>query len=638
MNVQESNKIIGDFARKLSERKFLGEEYIVYVFSLTTDKEVKNCFMRLEDCRATRKFDESNGYPIPCEEGYSLNVTFKNYQRYKYSRGGNICPFRSIVKDHRDKDGTAFIRDNNYHYWKDKHVYFCGYQVERKHLVIFLVFDFDPDQASGDKDKSASQKAERELIFIDLNPILRRVEDTYHKKAIFNKDYLSVLQDKIDNNLFRPVNDSIKEIKVDYEHTPYLQRIYYGFLIDNFSIYKQLSPLHQEKLLMLAREFEEKEKNLFIIPRYRDHFWHQLNVYLLGIAIISILNNSLKRDLVADFNRSYIPAKDQEYSTINDACVIWFIASMFHDISYPVEKSGQWLDAFSHNYLYTPRFGVPYLKASIDILNVIPDIDYSSCIDDLAQFHRELNFENNDNHEINYKGIVDNATVYKGCKIRNEILYQIIKYRDHGILSATMLLHRFREEKKFFRFLFPAAAAISIHKFLWTDRDLLKKPCPKCREINCENCRKWNAAYDDFFEKWAKRGQNNLTLDDIKNLRYISYENDPVSFLLILCDLLHDWGRHNSEDLGQAYELYFNLFQLEGIDYDDKKITFNIKIETPSDPDSAEMIDNYWEYKRQEIVKIFSRLRFIKNHDIVIKLFSQIKRPIEFSMNNFSRQ
>ena len=100
--------------------------------------------------------------------------------------------------------------------------------------------------------------------------------------------------------------------------------------------------------MSLAKEFEKKQKNLFIIPFYRDHFLHQSNVYLLGITIISILERKFKNNIVEDFNRSYYPVDGQKYQYRHDACAIWFLASMFHDISYPVEKSGQWLDAFSH--------------------------------------------------------------------------------------------------------------------------------------------------------------------------------------------------------------------------------------------------------------------------------------------------
>jgi hypothetical protein len=543
MNVQESKQIIDDFAQKLAERQFLGEEYIVYIFSLS--ENIENCFISLEAFRATMNFDESNGYPIPCSEGDSLKlkVTFKSYQRYKYSRGGNRCPFDSIVKDHRNKGGKTFIRDNSkkYRYWKDKHVYFCGYQFEGKHLVIVLVFDFDPDQPSGDKEKRSDQKAEKELISIYLNPILRRVEDTYHKKCIFNEDYLRVLQDKIDNKLFKPVNDSIKDLNIDYEHTHYLQRIYYDFLIENFSIYNQLSPLHQEKLLILAREFEKNQKNLFRIRNYRDHFLHQFNVYIIGIAVISIINSELKNDIVEDFNLSYSPISRQVYKEANDVSLMWFLTSMFHDIAYPVEKCGAWLDSFFQEYIYRKGDNSTIVETDINISNMIYDVEYNSCIEELAEYHRKLNFRT---RKINYKNITEESNVNKGCEVRSQILDQTIRRRDHGILSAIMILHKFRREKKIFRFLFPAAAAISIHNFMWIDKNFLKDPCNSCPGLECEKCNKWNEAYDKYFEDWIERNKNISNRDQVEELRYISYKKNPLGFLLFLCDLLQDWGRH----------------------------------------------------------------------------------------------
>jgi hypothetical protein len=90
--------------------------------------------------------------------------------------------------------------------------------------------------------------------------------------------------------------------------------------------------------------------------------------------------------------------------------------------------------------------------------------------------------------------------------------------------------------------------------------------------------------------------------------------------------------------LGKASKIDYNPCQLAGIEYDENKITFDIEIKTPSDPDSKKMLDEFLKYKKQENVKIFSRLQFIDSHDIVIRLHSNLMNPIEFSLNYFSRQ
>jgi hypothetical protein len=175
---------------------------------------------------------------------------------------------------------------------------------------------------------------------------------------------------------------------------------------------------------------------------------------------------------------------------------------------------------------------------------------------------------------------------------------------------------------------------------MWIDKNFLEDPCNSCLdpEPECEKCNKWNEAYDKYFEDWIERNRNISNRDQVKELRYISYKKDPLGFLLLLCDLLQDWGRHDFKDLGQAFKIEYSPWQLAGIEYDGSKITFDIEIKTHSDPDSRKLLDKFLKYKKKENVKVFSRLRFIDNHNIVIRLRSTLMDPIEFSLNDFRRQ
>ena len=71
-------------------------------------------------------------------------------------------------------------------YWENNYVYYCGYEFEDIRLLIFLVFDFSPDDPS-------NALAEKELYDLNIYPALRNVEDTHQKKYIFNEKYLDVL-------------------------------------------------------------------------------------------------------------------------------------------------------------------------------------------------------------------------------------------------------------------------------------------------------------------------------------------------------------------------------------------------------------------------------------------------------------
>lgn len=372
----------------------------------------------------------------------------------------------------------------------------------------------------------------------------------------------------------------------------------------------------QEKFLSLTREFENNQKNLFLIPYYRDHFFHQCNVYLLGLVILSIMcNKDFNRNIKDDFNIAYRLPEHEEYKDFPDVALIWFIASMFHDIAYPVEKIIQWLDPFVKQYICPAEYHKPILTTTVNISKIISDHSYSKCIENLAEYHRELKFTSN---VIEYEDFNTSPDIKKACKIRNRIISRTIDSLDHGILSALMLLNRFQADNEISKYLFPAVSAISVHNSQWIDEDTFKEPCKSCKDDHqCGKCRGWKETYDKYFE------------NDEKPLRYIKFEKNPVEFLLILCDTLQDWGRHNYEQLSQVNEFLQNQSNLTDIKIADKKIIFDFKTDFEAGMDFVQR-------KKQEIAKVFSRLKFIEDHDIVVNLYPPGKdEPIVFSMNSF---
>jgi len=240
--------------------------------------------------------------------------------------------------------------------------------------------------------------------------------------------------------------------------------------------------------------------------------------------------------------------------------------------------------------------------------------------------------------------------VNKGCEIRTLILDKTMRNQDHGILSAIMLLYEFRGHPDIYRFLFPAAAAISIHNFMWIDDKIFKVPCNKCVDVHiaqkslptCESCNKWNEAYDIYFKKWNKQNAKNPNSENIDILRYISYKNDPMGFLLSLCDMLHDWGRHNLENLSQAGDTLYNPTQLKRLDTEDNCIIFYIEIEPPPQGNNVKeknknekRLTRMILQKKQYIARIFSRLKFINGHDIIIRFRRDDKEDSEFKLSTF---
>jgi DNA-binding response OmpR family regulator len=93
-------------------------------------------------------------------------------------------------------------------------------------------------------------------------------------------------------------------------------------------------------LIEVLRRFLNLEDVLYTIPHYRDHFFHQIKVFLLGFCIINTLNRHgrLRNTMLEGSN----------------GMKLWFMASVFHDIGYPFEKMTRWLDSFVESTLRSP--------------------------------------------------------------------------------------------------------------------------------------------------------------------------------------------------------------------------------------------------------------------------------------------
>jgi len=90
-------------------------------------------------------------------------------------------------------------------------------------------------------------------------------------------------------------------------------------------------------------EYPEFQKDfepvLLLNPRYRDHFLHQLHVFLLGCYIIDKL-----------YDDESISAFEQKFGNpIED---IWLFASSYHDYNYNIQNYDEWINTFFKKTLF----------------------------------------------------------------------------------------------------------------------------------------------------------------------------------------------------------------------------------------------------------------------------------------------
>ncbi|MEK6777008.1 MAG: hypothetical protein AABY87_09030 [bacterium] len=225
-------------------------------------------------------------------------------------------------------------------------------------------------------------------------------------------------------------------------------------------------------------------------PKYRDHFLHAFQVFLHGTFIIDKLYSKIPKDNYAD----------SLGSRIEDA---WLLAATYHDYNYMIQNFDEWSDDFFKEALHLDNYrgriatldlSEPYVKNGYMFKTQI----LTKCL-----------------------GMTVNDVVLG-------FLYdRILTRKNHGLISGLSLLkyldnknHKFNE-----RAINHACKAISIH-----DDDIWKFLSGHTNEYD-NNPKYKDDKYGDEFKK-----QNKI-------LNKLDFNENPISFLLILTDNLQEVGR-----------------------------------------------------------------------------------------------
>jgi len=242
-------------------------------------------------------------------------------------------------------------------------------------------------------------------------------------------------------------------------------------------------------------EFQKDfEPVLLLNPRYRDHFLHQLHVFLLGCYII---DKMYKEEPILKFKKA-------NQSRIED---IWLLAATYHDFNYNIQNYNDWIATFFKNSLF---------------LDENPsDLKLDQC------YVKE-------DYMFKTKELCDAFGMKKIDRTSLLFFYEkIINKKNHGMLGALSLLKLFDHNttlktkiKK--KGVIQASKAIALH-----DEDIWSRFSGRYADISSNS--KESELEKDFSKK-----------NILKNLRF---KDDPLSFLLIFCDTIQEWGR-----VGRAYE------------------------------------------------------------------------------------
>lgn len=217
----------------------------------------------------------------------------------------------------------------------------------------------------------------------------------------------------------------------------------YQFVEDTFSaLWKKYIP--EMNYSNFLRTAELPLYNIFATrgKPYRDHYLHQFQVFLLGLAIIDKLKNGNHFDLASHQNID----------------VQWLITSSFHDMAYPLQLYDSWAREFFEKSIDVPNIGVSDLKSSFIDRSLLSTLGF--LLSELCGKHFHAHLKDSWLHE------------------ENELVLffydRITKLKHHCLLSTLFLLKQAQKysEKNRLRDLFvPASLAIALHHY-W---DLWKK-------------------------------------------------------------------------------------------------------------------------------------------------------------------
>ena len=271
-------------------------------------------------------------------------------------------------------------------------------------------------------------------------------------------------------------------------------------------------------LVKIMKKYEENTGDL--IEKQRDHFIHSVNVFLLGLAIYAHNQN------YKDAFRLYVGKSPyKKYYRINkkiadeEFLYRWGVASLFHDIGYPVEIIGKQLNKFINDGVksISSTYGA---DTAIDFkdfneFNTIVKMD-PNFADEFTNQYPQAKFLNlfkpTDILAQKISTDFDTVDVNKVAKHLDDFVNIMGEngFIDHGFFSSILVLNSYgyliqkyaKNHDFFFYPIVDSASAILLHNYY---RNVLQK--------------------DPF------------------NLPALHPSQSPLAYLLILCDELQEWNR-----------------------------------------------------------------------------------------------
>ena len=302
------------------------------------------------------------------------------------------------------------------------------------------------------------------------------------------------LEDIGKRHIERKVLDLIFDLR-NVSYAPELKRLVtehllnkgddYKFVSDTFfALWNQCVPgLNYSRFLEIA---ERPLLHIFAAQKkpYRDHYLHQFQVFILGLAIIDKLMDESNPDIQGH------PNIDKQ----------WLIASSFHDMAYPIQLYDFWAKEFFRDALGIPDIGVSDIRSHFVDKSLLSSLGF--IITTMCEKHFNVT------PGVNW--LHDEKELVRFLHDR------ITKLKHHCLLSSLFLLKEAQlcSSELLRDIIVPASLAIALHH---------------CKEV----WRKYSKEKDEVWQKLSNK----------RKLRVLEFSKDPLTFLLTFCDCVQEWGR-----------------------------------------------------------------------------------------------
>ena len=293
-----------------------------------------------------------------------------------------------------------------------------------------------------------------------------------------------------------------------------------------FAVYRTFFDIYRISLVGASNPFIDlldvlknyEENAAVLIDKQRDHYIHSVNVFILGLCIYTQNAKYRTAFCKAVMNRDDYP---YTYDTKNEEFFYrWGLASLFHDVGYPVEIVGRQINKFID---FATDVGgkeesvnVQLSFTNFDELNriseVIPKREFTKCYFEHYEESIYIDILKPVDllaHKIHTSLGVDLKTVKSALDDFVNIMARL-GFIDHGYYSSIIVL-------KWYGYLIQSAN-YKPEYFFWPVLD---------------------SASAILLHNYYK----NVMQKNPFNLGTLPSSTHPIAFLLILCDELQEWNR-----------------------------------------------------------------------------------------------